>query len=123
MSYAYTFTDKQDYLLCVTGGEVKDVASLISYSEAIVVETRKLGRSRLLIDDRALTVNLLPLEVAIFGDHLANINFDNTRLRIAVLYSPLNKEISHIFETVLTNRSFSFRAFKERENATEWLSS
>jgi len=121
MPYTYTFTDKQSYLLCVTGGEVKDVTALIGYSETIIVETQKRDRSRLLIDDRALTVDLLPLEVAIFGDHLQNVDFTMLGLRIAVVYSPINTAISRFFETALTNRSVSFRTFKYLKAAEEWL--
>ncbi len=123
MPYTYTFIDKRDYLLCVTGGEVNDVASLISYSENIISETRKLNRPRLLIDDRALVVDLSPYDVTTFGDFLGSINFANMGIRIAVVYSPRNKEISHIFETALTNRSVAFQTFKDLKEAEGWLKS
>ena len=123
MQYTYIFTDKQNYLLCSTSGEVKDVSSLITYSEAIILETRKLGHSRLLIDDRALTVDLSPLDVITFSEHLANTDFAKLGIRIAVIYSPRNKEISHVFETAMTNRSVSFQTFKDLKDAEEWLTS
>ena len=121
MPYTYTFTEEADYLLCVTDGEVNDVASLISYSEAIISETKRLNRRRLLIDDRNLTVTLSPLDVTTFSNYLANANFAMLGIRIGVVYSPKNKEISHVFETALTNRSVSFQTFKDLKAAEEWL--
>ncbi|MDC0335334.1 hypothetical protein OAN24_00345 [Pseudodesulfovibrio sp.] len=123
MPYTYTFTDKQNYLLCVTSGEVKDVASLIAFSETIIVEARKLKRCRLLIDDRSLIVDLSPLDVTTFGNHLETVDFAILGLRIAVVYSPTNTEISRLFETILTNRSVAFQTFKEINEAEEWLTS
>ena len=121
MAYTYTLTDKRDYLLCVMDGEIKDVAVLISFAEKLISKKQEFGHSRLLFDDRALTVDLSVYDATVFGTYLENVNLAKMGFRIAVVYSPRNKEISRAFETSITNRSIAYQTFNDPKDAEEWL--
>jgi len=102
-------------------GEVKDVAVLISIAEKLISKRHEFGNLRLLFDDRALTVDLSVYDATVFGAYLENVNLASMGFRIAVVYSPRNKEISRIFETAITNRSIAYQTFNDLKDAEKWL--
>lgn len=121
MSFSYTLTDLDGYLLCTMSGSIEDAEAMISCGSSVVPETKKRGHSNLLLDDRALKMSLSPLDITIFANHMEGINFARMGLRIAVIFPPENEEIIRFFETTLTNRSVSFRVFRNIKNAEAWL--
>jgi len=122
MSYEYTITPQDGYLLYITSGVLDDVESLLACT-GIALQEAMAKECNLLIDDRRLTINLSNLDATLTGEHLAEIDLQVMGIRIASVQSPENMELGRMFETVLTNRSLVFKVFEDRESAINWLNS
>jgi hypothetical protein len=121
MAYSQIFTSKDEYLLCITDGEVFDAETFIEWGLKLVARARELRRTRLLVDNRTFRLDLSPLDVITFANFLEDKGAAKLGLRLAVLSNPHNPETSRLVETALVNRSASYKSFHSQEEAKEWL--
>lgn len=121
MTYSQVFTEKKEYLLCVSDGTVADVERFIQWAMALVSKAKETGNSRVLIDNRTFVLELSSLDVITFAKYLEDLGAASFGLRLAALTSPLNIEISRLVETSLTNRSASYKIFQNSAEAVKWL--
>ncbi|WP_281762352.1 hypothetical protein [Pseudodesulfovibrio nedwellii] len=121
MMYSQAFTEKKEYLLCVSDGTVADVEHFIEWAMSLVSKAKETGYSRLLIDNRTFVLELSSLDVITFAKYLEDMGAATFGLRLAALTSPMNVEISRLVETSLTNRSASYKIFQSLAEAKEWL--
>jgi len=121
MTYSQVFTEKKEYLLCISDGRISDVGVFIEWAVALVSKAKATGYTRILIDNRTLTLELSPLDVITFAKYLEDMGAAQFGFRLAALTSPTNVEISRLVETSLTNRSASYKIFKNPAEAKKWL--
>jgi len=121
MSYSLVTTDVDSHLLCVTDGQVNDADALIEWALDVVSKAQESGVRKLLLDNRTFALNLSPLDVVTFANSLEKMDAAQLGFRMAVLSSPGNKEISHLVETTLTNRSASYKMHSNLNDAKKWL--
>lgn len=121
MTYTQIFTVKDDYLLCITDGEVSDSESFIRWGVALVVKTQEIGSTRVLVDNRTFLLNLTPLDVITFADHMEQLGGNRLGLRLAVVSCVQNLDVSRLVETALINRSATYKSFLNQKEAQQWL--
>ncbi|MGE4421323.1 MAG: hypothetical protein AB7D39_03425 [Pseudodesulfovibrio sp.] len=121
MAYSQIFTVKEEYLLCITDGDVSDVETFIEWGLKLVAKAREVRRTRVLVDNRTFLLKLSPLDVITFANFMEDKGAAKLGLRMAVLSNPHNPETSRLVETALVNRSASYKSFRNQEEAKEWL--
>lgn len=121
MTYSQIFTDNGDHLLCITDGMVDNADTFLVWAKAVIAKAAELGRTKILVDNRTFVLNLTALDVITFATALEEMNAASLGLRLAVVSSPKNPEISRLVETSLINRSAMYKGFKGQEEAKEWL--
>ena len=121
MSYSLIFTEKPEYLLCITDGKVSDTDSFIEWAMIAMARAEELGYARVLFDNRTFKLDLTPFEVISFAKHLEDMGAAKLGFRMAVVSCPENLETSHIVETALVNRSGTYKSFRNQKEAKEWL--
>lgn len=121
MPYIQIFTKKSGYLQCVTDGTISDVETFLQWVVAVIDKARETDRSRMLFDNRTLKLSLTPLEVITFAQHLEGMEAARLGFRMASISCPGNLEVSRLIETVIVNRSGSYKVFHNQEEALEWL--
>lgn len=123
VAFTQTFTQKPTYVLCVTQGAVRNSDEFIAWGEGVIANALTMGCRKVLLDNRDFRLEISTLDVITFASHLENQDAAQIGLRLAVLSSPLNPEISRVVETSMTNRSAAYRRFNSPEEAKEWLDS
>lgn len=121
MSYKQVFTDKEDYLLCVTEGVADDVESLVAWTDSVLGRAEEAGRTNILCDNRMFHLKMTLSDVTSFTDRIPVVDAVKAGLRMACVPSPCNPDLSRVAETFLTNRSASYKVFHSRVAAREWL--
>ena len=123
MTYSMTFVEMPRCLLCISKGRIMDIEEFISWGDAIISKARETKLHKILIDNRNFALAISPMEIITFAEHL-NEDFEMlTGLRLAILSSPENPEMSRLTETAFTNRSATYRRFDTLEEAEAWLQS
>ena len=117
------FADMMDYLLCTSTGEVTDVDEFIAWSEGLIAQIRKTGHRKVLVDNRGLHLKLSSWDIITFAEGLEDRGANYRRIRLAVLSSPFNPEMSRVAETSMTNRSATYMRFDTENEALDWLRS
>lgn len=123
MTYSMTFVEMPAYLLCITKGKILDIEEFISWGDAILAKAREAKRQKILIDNRDFALDISPLEIVTFARHVKDDFEVLLELRLAILSSPENPEMSRLAETAFTNRSATYRRFNTLEEAEAWLQS
>lgn len=121
MSYSQVFTDETLYLLCITHGTVDNAEAFVEWAVGVIGKARETGHTRILMDNRTFELHLSPLDVVTFASRLEAMNANSLGLRLAVVSSPANPEISRLVETSLINRSASYKSFRNQQEALDWL--
>ena len=121
MAYSQIFTFTDEYLLCITDGEVSDAESFIEWALSLVAKAREARRTKVLVDNRTFRLNLSSLDIITFANYLEEKGAAKLGLRLAVLSNPHNPENSRMVETALVNRSASYKSFGNQVEAKEWL--
>jgi len=121
MAYSQIFTSTDEYLLCITDGEVSDAETFIEWGLKLVSRAREARRTRVLVDNRTFSLNLSSLDIITFANFLEDKGASKLGLRMAVLSNPHNPENSRMVETALVNRSASYKSFRNQVEAKEWL--
>lgn len=121
MSYTQVFTDKREYLLCITDGRVENAESFIEWGVGVMAKAREMGHTKVLFDNRTFELRLTPLDVITFATHLEDIGAARLGFRVAVISNPVNPETSRLVETAMVNRSGSYRNFHSQQEAKDWL--
>ena len=121
MAYSQIFTSKDEYLLCITDGEVSDSDAFIEWGLKLVAKAKETRHTKVLVDNRTFRLNLSPLDVITFANFMENMGAAKLGLRMAVLSNPHNLEESRLVETALVNRSASYKSFRSQQDAQEWL--
>ncbi len=123
MTYSMTFVEMPAYLLCITKGRLVNIEEFISWGDAVLAKAQETKRQKILIDNRDFALDISPLDIVTFAKHVKN-NFEVLfELRLAVLSSPKNPEISRLAETAFTNRSATYKRFDTPQEAEVWLQS
>ena len=122
MAYGYTIEKRPGYLLYTTSGDISDVADLLKGVNEVLEVAAEHGYN-ILLDDRGLVVNLTNMDAILTGDYLNELQVQSRGMRVASIQSPENMAIGRMFETVLVNRSISFRVFEDFESAEAWVTS
>jgi len=121
MSYSQIFTSKEEYLLCITDGEVSDSVTFIEWGVKLVSRAREARRTKVLVDNRTFRLRLSSLDIITFANFMEEKGAAKLGLRLAVLSNPHNPENSRMVETALVNRSASYKSFSNQVEAKEWL--
>ncbi|HKI82052.1 MAG TPA: hypothetical protein VKA04_10435 [Pseudodesulfovibrio sp.] len=121
MAYSQIFTSTDEYLLCITDGEVSDAETFIEWGLKLVSRAREARRTRVLVDNRTFSLNLSSLDIITFANFLEDKGASKLGLRMAVLSNPHNPENSRMVETALVNRSAFYKSFRNQVEAKEWL--
>ena len=121
MAYTQVFTDRKDYLLCITDGKIDSLDALFNWAKSIIDKTRETGHRKLLFDNRTCRLELTSLDVVTFATQLEVIDIMKSGYRLAAIPSPHNPDVSRMVETALINRSVSYKMFASQEAAKEWL--
>ena len=120
-TFSQTFADMMNYLLCTSSGEVTDVDEFVDWSEDLVVQIRKTGHRKVLLDNREFHLKLSPWDIITFAKGLEDRVAGYKGLRLAVLSSPFNPEMSRVAETSMTNRSATYKRFDTMDEALGWF--
>ena len=120
-TFYQVFADMMNYLLCTTTGEVAELNELIEWSEGVTAQIHKTGHRKILFDNRDFRLKLSSWDIITFAKRLEDESTTYHELRLAVLSSPFNPEISRVAETSLTNRSATYMRFDTEDEALAWL--
>ena len=112
MSYSQVFICKEGYILCLSDGKAVDSGDLIKWAMTMMEKVKEMGCTRILTDNRDLTLELSPLDVVTVANYLEDIGGAKLGLRLAVLSSPIAVFVSRMMETALVDRSASYRFFQ-----------
>ncbi|OIQ51718.1 hypothetical protein BerOc1_00175 [Pseudodesulfovibrio hydrargyri] len=121
MAYSQIFTSTDEYLLCITDGEVSDAETFIEWGLKLVAKAREARRTKVLVDNRTFRLHLSSLDIITFANFMEEKGAAKLGLRMAVLSNPHNPENSRMVETALVNRSASYKSFRNQVEAKEWL--
>jgi hypothetical protein len=121
MAYSQIFTSTDEYLLCITDGEVSDAETFIEWGLKLVSKAREAHRTKVLVDNRTFSLKLSSLDIITFANFMEEKGAAKLGLRMAVLSNPHNPENSRMVETALVNRSASYKSFRNQAEAKEWL--
>ena len=100
-----------------------DIHSLIEWGEGVLASIRATGHRKILFDNREFNLKLSTWDIIAFAERLGDQGVAYHRLRLAVLSSPYNPEMSRMAETSMTNRSATYMRFDTEEEALTWLRS
>lgn len=121
MAYSQIFSETDDYLLCITDGEVSDAESYIQWAMNVVKKALETDHKKVLFDNRTFHLKLTQLDVSAFAAHLENMGTARLGFRLAVVPCSRNPEVSRMVETALRNRSGSYKTFQNQDDAKAWL--
>ncbi|WP_319585016.1 hypothetical protein [uncultured Pseudodesulfovibrio sp.] len=121
MAYSQIFTSTEEYLLCITDGEVSDAETFIEWGLNLVAKAHEMRRMKVLVDNRTFSLKLSSLDIITFANFMEEKGAAKLGLRLAVLSNPHNPESSRMVETALVNRSASYKSFHNQVEAKEWL--
>jgi len=121
MAYDIEFVNKRYYLHVVASGEGHSFEDTVVYTEAILAELGKTGLTRVLLDERSVSVMLTAHDAIRIADKLVEKKFTARGYRIANLYAPHSVEIIRAYETAFRNRSFNYKMFTDEDQAAKWL--
>ena len=121
MPYTQIATDEHDYILIIGDGSIQSGEDLFEWSMSAIRKAQDLGRTRLLFDNRTLTVEVTQYDAIEAANRLADMDIQKMGLRFAVLSSRKTLPISSVVETAFVNRSAVYRRFDSKKDALEWL--
>jgi hypothetical protein len=121
MSFSMVFTDKNDYLLCITDGMVDGADGYIAWGLEAIGRIRQTHHTKILFDNRTFRLELSSLDIVLFAQKYEELNVPVLGLRMAVLSCSKNDAVSRLIETTLINRSATYRRFESQEEAKKWL--
>ncbi len=110
-----------DILVITTSGVLGNLDQHLDYVRAVHAEVVRLGKTRLLLDERALQYNLKTAEVFKLGENVAGTV--EPAMRIAVVTEARKGSRFEFFEDVVRNRGLRYKVFLSREDAEAWLMS
>jgi hypothetical protein len=114
------FSTEERHALLRIGGDfpTAPAAQALFFQEATEL-VQKSGRSRVLVDLRALGRRLdVP---GIFEYVVRNYSEEPPHVRVAVLDRPEHMARSYFFETVMQNSGRDYKLFKDENEALTWL--
>lgn len=121
MTYSQVFSELDDYLLCISDGEVNSAEEYIEWAMNVVKRAMETGHTKVLFDNRTFHLKLTQLDVSAFADHLESMGAARLGFRLAVVPCNKNPDVSRMVETALRNRSGSYQIFESQDEAKAWL--
>ena len=121
MAYSQVFSEKSDYLLSITDGEISDIDSFIAWVRSVISRARDAGYSKILFDNRTCKLNLSSFDVNRFSRVVDAFGINGSEFRFAVLFCPGNTEACHLVEIVFANKVDGYMEFGNQQDAQEWL--
>lgn len=118
--FEYVLEDKETYLLAKGRGDTADHAEWKSKAEKLLKETSVRGFKRLLVDRLDVELKVDAYDIVTVADHLTDLGLHQLGLRIAVVTREDNA-LFCMLETIMTNRSFAYRVFRDYDSAEQWL--
>jgi len=115
-------TDSRGSYLYIKGeGGYSSFQDLKKNIDALLIEANKKSCSRILLDQRNITVNVDAFDLIKFADYLDSISIQSSGFRIVALPNPDFIDKFNAFQTAANNRSFAYRLFKSETKAVDWL--
>jgi hypothetical protein len=121
MPHSLHITDTASHLLIATSGSMSTLDELLGYAEDILSELLRRKQTRVLVDERALTMHLDAYDLITLADRLDARGLAVLGIRTAAICSATNFAIEKMLETALNNRSLTHRAFLDEDEALAWL--
>lgn len=120
MSNKLTFHDNDQYLFGVLDGEytVEDFAMFGEMFEAAVAD---FDGHRVLLDKTRFLNEFDYHDAILFAESPITDFMVEHGLRIASHIRPASLEVERSYETLMRNRSVSYKPFVDKEKAIEWL--
>jgi len=122
MSFSLSFIDDADWLVAVTKGEISSLDALVERLGRVFERASAFGRKRVLLYDRDLDVRVDALDIATAAALHEEQGVSRLGMRLACVCAPDCRPVCSIIETMLRNRSISYRLFAEEDDAVAWLS-
>lgn len=122
MSFSLSFIDDADWLVAVTKGEISSLDALVERLGRVFERASAFGRKRVLLYDRDLDVRVDALDIATAAALHEEQGVSRLGMRLACVCAPGCRPVCSVIETMLRNRSISYRLFAEEDEAVAWLS-
>lgn len=122
MPFSLTTKPQDGYLLVESAGSIdSDSEAIDLYFTPQVERTIETGVKRLLVDERALAINLDYHDVVEIAEDWSRQALQSQGVRIAVIHAGESTEKHEAYETAAFNRSIAYRTFPNRAQALGWL--
>lgn len=119
--YSIDFQIENSVLKAMISGTIATGEEAAAKAREVIDTGLKVGIYRILLDERALDVNVEFHEIIAIATELENRGIPSYGGRMACLYPPEKKDFYKTFETIYQNRSFSYRLFDDFDQALDWL--
>ena len=111
----------EHYLRMTTTGSLESAEELMGYVALVDRMAREYDTNRILVDETRLTLMADLLDTCVFAESDLAQDMISRGVRVACLPGPARREFLRGVETILNNRSFSFRVFDAEDAAVAWL--
>ena len=122
MSFSLSFIDDADWLVAVSKGEITSLDALVDQLKRVFERAVAFGRKRVLLYDRDLALRVDALDIATAAAMQEEQGTAHLGMRLACVCDPACHPVYAMMETMLRNRSFSYRLFAKEDDALAWLS-
>lgn len=119
MSHAYEVQEKGDYLLLTASGVVETPEDLMAAGRMIMKEVIRQKCLRLIIDNRSAVIDIETQDLIAYTESM--LKKARVGVKVAVVHSLENLSKLFWIETILQNRSISYRQFSAIDEAKQWL--
>lgn len=121
MSFSAESTIHPDYLLMKLKGRITGFEEFINLTNTIVEEQERTNRKNILLDHRDFTAKVDYFDLVRMSDHVRERRIPSKGFRTACVYEGDDKAPPKLYETPAANRSQIFRAFRDEDEALQWL--
>jgi len=121
MTYTACIQPMETYLKVTVSGTMESFEDLTGFAELLRKLSEEYALNWVLLDERNLRRHLDVLDIYTFAETDISAEAAVRGVRLASLPHPKDMEFARNIETILHNRSVSYRVFSDPDEAKAWL--
>lgn len=121
MSYAITINNNNSYLAVNIAGTMESLVELHLFTQELNDISKQYSCTKFLIDATRMKYVMSVFDIVIWGDSLVTLGFPRLGYKFASVRSRSSINQGRVIETILSNRSITYRAFTDSFIAADWL--
>ncbi|WP_319582355.1 hypothetical protein [uncultured Pseudodesulfovibrio sp.] len=121
MNYTACIQPMKTYLKVTVNGTMESFEDMADFADLLRKLSEEYDLNWALLDQRKLRRNLDVLDIYTLAEDDITAKAAARGVRVACLPSPEDREFAESMETILHNRSVSYRVFSDPNDAVAWL--